>query len=127
MTIVLLNCSASSQSVTINIPSFGANISSFDCYTSSDANYWNNSHIAVNAGQVTVTIPRYGIVTLFGQSACVSCDFQNDGEIDFADYAVLASQWDTGISIPSADTNGDGIIDWNNVKDFTGCWLISTF
>ncbi len=125
LTIVVVNCNTSAKSMTINIPANPANIATFDCYTSSAASYWNKSQADVNTGQININIPRYGIVTLYGRTRCASSDLFNDGEINFLDYSVLASQWDTGIGIPCADIDGDGKIDWNDAKGFGSCWLVN--
>jgi O-glycosyl hydrolase len=129
LTIVLINCSGSAQSATINIPGNPANITSFDCYMSSSGSYWNKTQVETSASQVTISIPQYGIVTLYGEAPCARSDFLRDGTVNFQDFATFANQWGTSPGNPSADIaplpDGDGVIDFNDMKSFSNCWLIS--
>jgi hypothetical protein len=53
-------------------------------------------------------------------------DFEPDGDVDFADYAVLAGQWRQPPGSPSADLapgGGDGIVDWLDLKALCDNWL----
>jgi len=58
-------------------------------------------------------------------------DFNGDTNVDFADFAVFASQWkltdcnDTGWC-SGTDLNMDGNVDWNDLLLFTEYWLEST-
>jgi O-glycosyl hydrolase len=69
LTIVVINCGSIAKPVTINVPGYPANIASFDTYTSGNDSYWNVSQSKIIGGQVTVDVPRYGIVTLYGTSS----------------------------------------------------------
>ena len=60
------------------------------------------------------------------------CDFDGDNEVNFCDFAVLASQWmgprkagtlQRGTSY-SADLNGDGCVDFKDLEIFAGNWLV---
>lgn len=58
-------------------------------------------------------------------------DFNNDTNVDFADFAVLASHWqETGCSDPNwcegVDLNADGNVDCNDLTLFVDYWLEST-
>ncbi|MEP6924426.1 MAG: PA14 domain-containing protein [Pyrinomonadaceae bacterium] len=69
LTTVLVNASASSQTVTVQLPSFPAGITQLSGYTSSDNNLWQASNVAVSNNTATVTVPGYGVTTLYGVSS----------------------------------------------------------
>ena len=48
------------------MPSYPSGISSFQAYVSSDGSYWQNSKVTVSNGQAAVTVPGYGVATLYG-------------------------------------------------------------
>lgn len=54
-------------------------------------------------------------------------DFNGDGRVDFADFAVLASQWIEAHSTPAADIapvpGGDGVVDALDLAAFAKNWL----
>ena len=67
LTVVLINSNATAQSVTVNVPTtLGFAISSFSAFTSSNNSYWQSSTLAVSQNRVTLTIPGYGVATLYG-------------------------------------------------------------
>ncbi len=68
LTTVLVNASPSSQTVNVQLPSFPANISQLSSYTSSDNSLWQAASVAVSNNVATVTVPAYGVMTLFGTS-----------------------------------------------------------
>jgi hypothetical protein len=56
-------------------------------------------------------------------------DLDIDGDVDFADYAALASRWmDDACAEPSwcddADLDKDGSVDWYDIAKFTEFWLL---
>ena len=58
-------------------------------------------------------------------------DFNNNAEVDFADFAVLASHWqETGCSNPNwcegTDLDADGNVDCNDLTLFIDYWLERT-
>jgi hypothetical protein len=62
------------------------------------------------------------IVTPFG-------DIDQDGDVDFGDYAILAEQWLQPPAVPSADIApdvGDGIVDFWDLSALAGHWLEGT-
>jgi len=61
--------------------------------------------------------------------AIISADFDIDGDVDFADYAILANQWLQPPSFPSADIapdGGDGVVDFLDLAVLTEHWLEGT-
>ncbi len=52
-------------------------------------------------------------------------DLDWDGNIDFADFAILGGQWQQGPGTPSGDISpypGDGVVDWVDVTELARCW-----
>ena len=66
LTVIMLNTSPDSCSTTLVVPAQPPGIGSFCAYTSSDSNYWQSSTVLVANGTAAVTIPGYGVVTLYG-------------------------------------------------------------
>ncbi|MHC4743404.1 MAG: LamG-like jellyroll fold domain-containing protein, partial [Planctomycetota bacterium] len=53
-------------------------------------------------------------------------DIDKDGEVDFVDFEILASQWEDVPGLPSADIappEGDGIVDGLDLGMLVGYWL----
>ncbi|HEX7071787.1 MAG TPA: T9SS type A sorting domain-containing protein [Rhodothermales bacterium] len=67
LTVVLLNTEPTATDVTVRVPSTPTGITSFDTFTSSNGSYWQSGNAAVDNGETSVTVPGYGVVTLFGQ------------------------------------------------------------
>jgi hypothetical protein len=67
LTVVLVNGNSSAQTVTVNVPATSFTLSSFQTYTSSNGSLWQSSNLAVAAGKVTVSLPAYGVATLYGK------------------------------------------------------------
>jgi parallel beta-helix repeat protein len=59
-------------------------------------------------------------------TACIA-DIDGDGDVDFVDYAILASQWQQEPGEPSADIApppaGDGFVDINDLALLVEYWL----
>jgi uncharacterized protein (TIGR03382 family) len=66
LTIVLINEDASPVTAQLNLPAAPAGIGSYQTFTSSDGSYWVSSTLAVAVGTASVTVPGYGVVTLYG-------------------------------------------------------------
>ena len=69
LTIVLINESAEAVTASLTLPAAPAGIASYQVYTSSDGSYWVNSTTAVSRGSAGVSVPGYGVVTLYGVGA----------------------------------------------------------
>ena len=67
-----------------------------------------------------------GVVDM-GYHYPTSADIDSDWDVDFVDYAILASQWQQTPGEPSADIApppaGDGIVDINDLGTLVGYWL----
>jgi hypothetical protein len=68
LTVVLLNTSSNALTASINVPATPA-IKSFRAFTSSNSNYWQSSITVVSNGIAIVSVPGYGVVTLYGAKA----------------------------------------------------------
>jgi O-glycosyl hydrolase len=66
MTIVLINATNTPVQAVIISPAQPAGISSWQTFTSSNGSYWQISTNAVTNGIATVSVPGYGVVTLYG-------------------------------------------------------------
>jgi O-glycosyl hydrolase len=69
LTVVLINTSASPRTVTVNVPTLPFTITRFDTYTSSNGSYWQSNPLLITGGTVSVTIPGYGVTTLFAEES----------------------------------------------------------
>jgi len=68
LTVVLLNSSSNSLTAPVNAPS-QPEIKSFRTFTSSDSNLWQSATTEVTNNTAIVTVPGYGVVTLYGVAA----------------------------------------------------------
>ena len=66
LTVVLVNPAANAVNATLAVPGYPRGLSSFQSYTSSDGSYWQNARVSVKNGQAAVSVPGYGVVTLYG-------------------------------------------------------------
>jgi len=69
LAIVLVNKSADAEDATIELPSDFSSIQSIDTVTSSNGSLWKESTASPTGGQVKLSVPGYGIVTLFAKSS----------------------------------------------------------
>jgi hypothetical protein len=69
LTIVLVNSSTEPISAALSLPPTPAGISSFQAFTSSDGSYWQPSAVPAANSQASVSVPAYGVVTLYGASS----------------------------------------------------------
>lgn len=66
MTLVIINASNSPVQTVINSPPKPAGIASWQTFTSGNGSYWQFSTNPVSNGSVSIIIPAYGVVTLYG-------------------------------------------------------------
>jgi O-glycosyl hydrolase len=66
MTIVLINSTNSPVQAAVNSPARPAGITSWQTFTSSSGSYWQISTNTITNGAASVTVPGYGVVTLYG-------------------------------------------------------------
>lgn len=69
VTTVLVNSSATPQTVSVRLPTTPVGINSVQVYTSGDNSLWQTSTATVSSGIVMVTVPGYGVTTLYGISS----------------------------------------------------------
>jgi O-glycosyl hydrolase len=67
LTVVLVNAADAAATATVALPAAPAGLGAFDSYTSSNGNLWSAGTLAAVGGQLTVTVPAYGVVTLVAQ------------------------------------------------------------
>jgi hypothetical protein len=103
-------------------------------FTNPDPNEWDGFGIRVAAMGNNVLIAATdedtgatdaGVVYLF-EGDFILGDFEPDGDVDFADYVILAGQWRQPPVSPSADIapgGGDGIVEWLDLKALCDNWL----
>ncbi len=66
MTVVLINATNTSVQAVVNSPAQPAGITAWQTFTSSSGSYWQTSTTGITNGQAMVTVPGYGVVTLYG-------------------------------------------------------------
>ncbi|MGA2870316.1 MAG: hypothetical protein ABSF34_14300, partial [Verrucomicrobiota bacterium] len=66
MTVVLINATNTPVQAVVNSPVQPVGIQSWQTFTSSSGSYWQTSTTGITNGQATVTVPGYGVVTLYG-------------------------------------------------------------
>ncbi|PHN08636.1 T9SS type A sorting domain-containing protein [Flavilitoribacter nigricans] len=69
VTVVLINTNSGSQERTISIPGLENGTITFDRFTSSDGQYWQETTTDFTDGNATISLPGYSVVTLFGKNA----------------------------------------------------------
>ncbi len=83
LTIVAINESASDVATSVIVPSMPSGLTTFQSYTSSDGHLWQAGMSSVSGNMAMVTVPAYGVVTLFGQGTQpdggVAADMAGDG------------------------------------------------
>ena len=68
LTVVLINEAPSATTVAVTLPATPL-LTALDAYTSSNGSYWQSSTVGVTATAVSVPVPAYGVVTLYGMAA----------------------------------------------------------
>jgi hypothetical protein len=68
MTVVLINTTNTPVQAVVNSPALPVGIQSWQTFTSSSGSYWQTSITGITNGQATVTVPGYGVVTLYGMA-----------------------------------------------------------
>ena len=66
MTVVIVNASNTPVQAVINSPPKPAGIASWQTFASSNGSYWQASTNLVSQGSVSIKVPAYGVVTLYG-------------------------------------------------------------
>jgi O-glycosyl hydrolase len=68
MTVVLINSTNSPIQAVLNSPAQPAGFASWQTFTSSGGSYWQISTNIITQGRAIVSIPGYGVVTLYGMA-----------------------------------------------------------
>jgi len=100
LTVVLVNSDTNAATTTLTVSSSPGGIASFQTVTSSNGSLWQSGTAAISSGRVTVNVPAYGVVTLFGQGTLNS--LQQWRQNAFNDPLGLSTGAD------DADADGDG-------------------
>jgi O-glycosyl hydrolase len=66
VTAILINTSSNALSATIALTNLPFSLSAFRTYTSSDTNYWRSASTQITNSAASVSVPGYGVVTLYG-------------------------------------------------------------
>jgi len=83
MTVVIINASNSPVQAVVNSPPKPEGISFWQTFTSSSGSYWQASTNLIFQGSVTVSVPAYGVVTLYGVAPPrLSATFASNGLVD---------------------------------------------
>lgn len=69
LTVVALNTSSTTETITINVSDMPGENLMFEVYTSSNNNYWQSSTINFQNGSTSITLPGYSLMTLHGNDA----------------------------------------------------------
>jgi O-glycosyl hydrolase len=102
VTAVLVNESANDATVTVTVGGAPAGLTSFSTYTSSNGKLWQASMAMLNGGQASVTVPGYGVTTLYGTGNAPPPGPDGGGGGD------AAAPQDAGPGSPDASPEGDG-------------------
>ena len=122
MTVVLINATNSPVQAVINSPAQPAGITSWQTFTSSDGNYWQISTNTITNGEATVSVPGYGVVTLYGVgNPTLSVSLAENGQLSLfwpptaTGYVLQAT---TNLAAPSSWTDvGSGQITTNGFSN----------
>jgi len=66
LTLVLINSTNTPIQASVNSPAQPAGINAWQTFTSSSGSYWQSSTNLITNGSATITVPGYGVVTLYG-------------------------------------------------------------
>lgn len=114
LTYILLNSDNATRSVTVNIPTgLAFALTTLAGYRSSNGSLWQTSNYTISGGFVTVSMPAYSIVTLYGKGS--------------SDLNINPS---SGFSLSSAaqvaNLSITGSISWNIAKTASPWLILST-
>ncbi len=78
-------------------------------------------------GVVKVEHDDVNQLTIVTAMPILTADFNDDGIVDFKDFAILAGQWlEESAETLSADFDGNGIVDFEDLKVSTSQWLMTS-
>jgi hypothetical protein len=122
MTVVLINATNSPVEAVINSPAQPAGITSWQTFTSSNGSYWQISTNTITNGEAIVSVPGYGVVTLYGVgNPTLGVSLAGNGELNLfwpptaIGYVLQAT---TNLADPSSWTDvGSGQITTNGFSN----------
>jgi O-glycosyl hydrolase len=113
LTYVFVNMEGFSQPVTIGLPG-DPNVEAFEVFrTNGGESFDRLSDLIVVDGEVTLTIPAYSLMTLYGHfgEPALPGDANRDGIVSDADYTIWADNYGaTGATWSMGDFNGNGTV-----------------
>jgi O-glycosyl hydrolase len=122
MTVVLINATNTAVQAVVNSPAQPVGITSWQTFTSSNGSYWQSSTNAITNGTATVSVPGYGVVTLYGVGPpAMSASLAANGQLNLfwpptANGLVLQST--TNLASVASWTNlGSGLITTNGFSN----------
>ena len=68
LTVVLINADPAPVNATVDVPASMPTVRAFQAFTSQSGSFWQPSQVAVNGTKASVSIPGYGVVTLYSGS-----------------------------------------------------------
>jgi hypothetical protein len=110
MTVVLINSTNTPVQAVINSPAQPAGIASWQTFTSSSGSYWQISTNTITNGSANVSIPGYGVVTLYGLAPpALSAVLATNGQLNL--------EWPPSANgfLLQSTTNLASISSWSNV------------
>jgi MYXO-CTERM domain-containing protein len=107
LTVVLVNEGSAAATVTATLGTPPAGLSSFDTYTSSSGSLWQSGTARVSGGQVSVPVPAYGVVTLYGTGTQSGGDDAGAGGFDGGFLADAGAGLDGGFRADAGSASSD--------------------
>jgi O-glycosyl hydrolase len=68
LTVVLVNSASNAVTVQVHVPQLPAALTSFQSFTSDPAALWASNTVPIPGGTAQVSVPGYGVCSLFGQT-----------------------------------------------------------
>ena len=69
LTTVMINSGSAAATASLAVPTYPANIASFQTYTSSNNSYWQASTTGISGGAASISLPGYSVVTLVANTS----------------------------------------------------------
>ncbi|MBD2766272.1 T9SS type A sorting domain-containing protein [Hymenobacter sp. BT664] len=114
LTVVLVNASSTAQTVTVTVPTLPFTLSSFQAYTSSNGSLWRNSTLPLARGEVAVSLPAYGVVTLYGGGTTLAA--KRDQSRSGIEVYPNPTKGELNVSLPEAKAGEVSIVLTNTLN-----------
>ena len=106
LTVVLINEDAAATSVSLALPSSAP--TSFQAFASSDGSLWQSSTVTASAGAASLTLPGYGVTTLYGTTVG---DLPDAGNADAGPVVDAGETADAGLVDAGPGTDAGETLD----------------